>query len=341
MTEPRPGGRADATASAGPAASTRAAAPAAPTLTASTAATDPTPDPPTFESPDADRVGARAAATMVLLCAIWGLGQVAIKFGNEGISPLWQAGLRSTGAALLLAAWMVYRRIPLRSPPSIGPWGWLIGLAFGLEFVCFYPAMALTTASRATVLIYTAPFFVALGSHLLLGDRLNATRLTGLLLALAGVAVAMADRGGTDGASLAGDLLALAAGFLWAVTTLIIKATPMRNDRAERTLLWQLWVSAPVLFAGSFLLNEAGVFAATPMIWLSLAYQTAIVASASYLAWFMLIQRHSAARLSAFTFMTPLFGVGFAALLLGETLTLSLLAAAGLIAAGIYLVNRR
>jgi drug/metabolite transporter (DMT)-like permease len=155
------------------------------------------------------------------------------------------------------------------------------------------------------------------------------------------VAVAMLDRGGTAGSSWFGDLLCLAAGFFWAVTTLLIKATPLRHEGAERTLLWQLWVSALVLLGGSLAIGERGVFAATPLIWAALIYQTLIVASASYLAWFMLIQRHSAARLSAFTFLTPLFGVGFAALLLGETLTPSLLAAAALIAGGIYLVNRR
>jgi drug/metabolite transporter (DMT)-like permease len=287
---------------------------------------------------------ARAAATMVLLCALWGLGQVSIKVGNEGISPLWQAGLRSAGAAVLLIVWMLARGIPLRSPPGIAPYGWMIGIAFGVEFAFLYPGMALTTAARATVMIYTAPFFVAIGAHVLLGDRLNTTRIAGLVLALAGVAVAMADRGGPGGTgqgSLVGDLLCLVAGFLWAVTTLIVKATPIRTERPERTLLWQLWVSAIVLIAASLLAGEAGIFAPTPTVWLAFAYQIVIVASASYLAWFMLVQRHSASSLSAFTFMTPLFGVGFAALLLGETLTVSLLTAAALIAAGIYLVNRR
>jgi drug/metabolite transporter (DMT)-like permease len=283
----------------------------------------------------------RAASLMVLLCATWALGQIAIKFGLTGISPLWQAGLRSVGATAVLVLWMLYRRIPLRSEPGMAPWGLLIGLAFGLEFICFYPGMALTTAARATVLIYTAPFFVALGAHFLLGDRLDTSRSAGLALAFVGVAFAMLDRDGPAGGNWIGDLLCLAAGFFWAVTTLIIKATPLRAERAERTLLWQLWVSALVLLGGSVAIGEAGVFAPTPIVWVALLYQTVIVASASYLAWFMLIQRYSAASLSAFTFLTPLFGVGFAALLLGEALTPSLLIAATLIAAGIYLVNRR
>jgi drug/metabolite transporter (DMT)-like permease len=290
---------------------------------------------------DDARLDARAAALMVVLCAIWALGQVAIKFGSIGISPLWQAGLRSVGATAVLVLWMLHRRIPLRSARGMAPWGLLIGLAFGLEFVCFYPGMALTTAARGTVMIYTAPFFVALGAHFLLGDRLSPSRTAGLVLAFAGVAFAMLDRGGPGGGDWVGDLLCLAAGAFWAATTLIVKATPLRAERPERTLLWQLWVSAGVLLGWSVAIGEAGVFAATPMIWAALAYQTVVVASASYLAWFMLIQRHSASSLSAFTFVTPLFGVGFAALLLGETLTPPLLIAAALIAAGIYLVNRR
>lgn len=277
---------------------------------------------------------------MMLLCAIWGLGQVLIKYGTEGISPLWQAGLRSAGAALIVVLWMLARGIPLRSGPEIGRWGWILGIVFGIEFLCFYPGVALTTAARATLLIYTAPFIVTLGAHLLLGDRLNLSRTAGLVLAFAGVALAMTDRGDPEKAQLLGDLLCLAAGFFWAMTTLIVKATPMRKDAAERALLWQLAVSTPILLGGSWLLGEPGVFAATPLIWAALAYQTVVVASASYVAWFVLVQRHSAARLSAYTFMTPLFGVAFAGLLLGEPITGSLVAAAALIAAGIYLVNR-
>jgi len=287
-------------------------------------------------------IDAGAAATMVVLCATWGLGQIAIKVGMTGISPMWQAGLRSVGAAALLIGWMLWRRIALLPSPGMTGWGILIGLAFGLEFVCLFIGMSLTTAARGTVLLYTAPFFVAIGSHVLLGDRLTAPRIGGLALAFAGVAVALGGRaaGGAQG-DWRGDLLCVAAGLLWALTTLIIKATPLRAERAERTLLDQLAVSAVLLLGASALFGEPGVFAPSPMVWASLAFQTVVIASISYLAWFVLVQRHSPASLSAFTFLTPLFGVGFAVLLLGEVPTLSLLAAATLIAGGIWLVNRR
>ena len=287
-------------------------------------------------------MGMGAAATMVLLCAIWALGQIAVKVGVTGISPLWQAGLRSLGAAIVLAGWMSLRGIALRPARGMVPWSLAIGTVFALEFVCLYIGLSLTTAARGSVLLYTAPFFVALGGHRLLADPLTRPRIAGLVLAFAGVVVALSDHGdGVSQGDWLGDLLCMAAGILWAITTLIIKATPLRSEPPERALFVQLAISAALLLAASLAVGEPGVFAATPMIWVAFAWQVLAVASFSYLGWFVMVQRHSPAKVSVFTFLTPLFGVAFAAVLLGEALTLSLLAAAALIAGGIWLVNRR
>jgi len=283
-----------------------------------------------------------AAGTLVSLCLIWALGQVAIKVGNEGISPLWQAGLRSLLAALVIGACMAWRGTPLRGAAGQARWRLLIGASFAAEFVCLYLGLGLTTAARATVLLYTAPFFVAAGEHLLRIDRLRPARAAGLALAFAGVALALADRPpGSAAADWRGDLLCLAAGGLWGLTILIIKASPLRGERPERTLLDQLAVSAPLLLGASALLGEPGVHAATPLVWAAFAWQVLVVASFSYLVWFRMVQRHSAAAVSIFTLLTPLFGVALGALLLDEPLTVGLLAAAVLVATGIALVNRR
>ncbi|MEI7445478.1 MAG: DMT family transporter [Burkholderiales bacterium] len=287
-------------------------------------------------------IDAGAAAIMVGLCAIWALGQIAIKVGVAGISPLWQAGLRSLGAAVVIAAWMLARGIPLRPARGSGGWALAIGTVFAIEFVFLYIGLARTTASRGSVLLYTAPFFVALGGHRLLRDPLTPSRLAGLGLAFAGVAVALADHGdGVSHGDAIGDLLCLAAGIAWAATTLIVKATPLRAEPPERTLFVQLAVSAVLLLGVSAAIGEPGVFAPTPIVWAAFAWQVIAVASFSYLGWFVMVQRHSPAKVSAFTFLTPLFGVAFATVLLREAPTVSLLAAAALIAAGIWLVNRR
>ena len=285
-------------------------------------------------------LGLGAALTLTLFCAIWGLGQIAVKVGNEGISPLWMAGLRSLGAALAIAAWMRVRGIGLRPPAGLGRWSLAIGAVFALEFVGLYIGLTLTTAGRGSVMLYTAPFFVALGAHWLLGDRLTPLRVAGLTLAFCGVAVALLVRDGQSGGDWRGDLLCLGGGLAWAVTTLIIKGTPLRAEPPERALFLQLAVSAPLLLGASLAVGEAGVFAPTPTVWIAFAWQTLAVATLSYLGWFTMVQRYSSARVSTFTFLTPLFGVGFGLLLLGETVTAAFTVAAVLIAGGIYLVNR-
>jgi drug/metabolite transporter (DMT)-like permease len=285
---------------------------------------------------------AAAAATMVGLCAIWALGQISIKFAVEGISPLWQAGLRSLGAAVLVGAWTLARGTALRPTPGSGAWSLAIGAVFAIEFVMLYLGMALTSAARGSVLLYTAPFFVAIGGHRLLADPLTPSRIAGLALAFAGVVVALADHGdGVAAGDWRGDLLCLGAGAAWAATTLIVKATPLRAEPPERVLFVQLAVSAPLLLAASLAVGERGVFAPTALVWAAFAWQVLAVASFSYLGWFVMIRRHSPAKVSAYTFLTPLLGVAFAALLLREPMTPSLLGAAALIAGGIWLVNRR
>ena len=294
-----------------------------------------------------DPLPPQAVLWMVALCAIYAMGQITIKIGNQGISPLMQAGLRSAGATVIIVAWMLRRGISLKPKAGIALPAVAIGVLFALEFVGFYWGLALTTAARGTILLYTAPFFVALGGHYLLKDRLTNTQWLGLLLAFGGVAMVVG--GGPSRAagapSMAGDLLCLGGGIAWAATTLVIRGTALRDEQAERSLLYQLVISAVLLTAASVLmgeeLGEAGIFAPTLGTWLALAYQILAVASFGYLWWFVLIQRYSPARLSAFTFLTPLFGVVFAGLILGEELTLPLLGAAVLCASGLWLINRR
>ena len=291
---------------------------------------------------DSRQITPSIAGLQVLLCAIWGLGQIATKLGNTGISPVFQAGIRSAGAALLVLMWIVARRIPMHpGDRTTGP-GILIGVLFALEFVCLYIGLNYTSAARATILLYTAPFFVALGAHAFVpGDRLNRGKTLGMLMAFAGVIVAFLDRiGPPDPRALWGDLLCLAAALFWGATTVMIKATRLRAVSAEKNLLYQLVVSAIVLMGVSGLLGEAGIFAPSTLIWAVLVYQIGIVASISYLTWFWLVSRFRASTLSTFTFLTPVFGVAFAWLILGEHVSAALLLSAVLIAGGIVLVNR-
>jgi drug/metabolite transporter (DMT)-like permease len=284
---------------------------------------------------------ASAAALLVLLCATWGLGQVAVKIGLEGISPLVQAGLRSAVAVPLLLLWCRLRGIPVFLRDGSLPAGLLSGALFAAEFWAIYEALALTTAARSTVLVFTAPFWAVLGAHLLVpGDRLTARKLAGLGLAFAGLLVAFGDRlGAPADAMLAGDLLALLGGMLWGATIVVMKATRLTRIAAERTLLYQIGTAGLLLPLG-LALGEPGVFAPTPLVWGALAFQGVVVAFASYAAWFWLVAKHKASALAPFLFLTPVFAVLAGALLLGEPVTPPLVGALVLIGAGIWVVNR-
>lgn len=284
---------------------------------------------------------ASAAALLVLLCATWGLGQIAVKLGLEGISPLAQAGLRSCIAVPLLLAWCHWRGVAVwLRDGSLRP-GLLTGALFAGEFWALYEALSLTTAARSTVLLYTAPFWAVLGAHFLVpGDRLTARKLAGLGLAFVGLLVAFADRLGAPlDASFTGDVLALLAGMLWGATIVAIKATALTRIAPERTLLYQL-AAALLLLPIGLALGEPGVFALTPVVWGALAFQAVGVAFMSYAAWFWLVSRHKASALAPFLFLTPVFAVVAGAAVLGETITWSLLASLALIGAGIWVVNR-
>jgi len=283
-----------------------------------------------------------AVAVLLLLCAIWGFTQVTIKLANAGFSPLFQAGLRSAGSALLLWGWSAARGVPLfRRDGTLGH-GVLITALFAVEFILIYDGLVLTTAARAVLFVYTAPFVVALGAHFFVpGERLRPLKVAGLVCAFVGVALAFADalRLPTRG-ELVGDALVLGGAGCWGATTVVIKASRHVHLTPNKTLFYQLAGSALILLPLSRALGEPGVTHPSAVAVGALAFQIVIVAFVSYLAWFWLLARYPASELSAFSFLTPLFGMAASALVLGERVGAALAIAMALVAAGIYLVNR-
>ncbi|EXI84497.1 MAG: putative amino-acid metabolite efflux pump [Candidatus Accumulibacter sp. BA-94] len=284
--------------------------------------------------------GVAAFALMLLLCATWGFQQVTIKIASEGISPVLQAGLRSAIALLLLLGWARWRRLPLAEADGTLRCGLLAGLLFALEFVFIYVGLSYTTASRMIVVLYTAPCLTVLGLHLFVaGERMRWRHFLGVALAFFGIFTTFAGRSGSRSDAWIGDLLGLLAALGWAATTVLIRATSLATISASKVLFYQLAVSALVMLPLSPLLGESGIGNLSGPVLLALAYQGVIVAFASYLAWFWLLTRYLTARLSVFSFLTPLFGVAFGVLLLGDRLTPGFVVAAICVSTGIVLVN--
>jgi len=278
---------------------------------------------------------------MLMLCLSWGFNQIAVKLALPDIPPMLQATIRSAAALPVLLLIARLRGVKIFASDGTLGAGLFAGVLFGLEFVLIFRGLLLTSASRAVVFLYTAPFFVALGSYQFLGERLRASQWGGLGLSFAGVALAIGvPQANVDADVLLGDLMIVGGGALWAATTLIAKGTALRNAAPEKALGYQVALSIPILGFAAWISGETITRVPGPLAMSLMAYQAVWVVGLTFLLWFALVQTYSASKLSAFTFITPLFGVVASYFIMHDTLTLAFGAAAVLVIAGLYLVNR-
>lgn len=281
-----------------------------------------------------------ALGLMLLLCLTWALQQILVKAVAADAAPLLQIGLRSALSAVLVAAVM---GVQGQRPDwrRNGRAGLLVGTLFGVEFLLVAEALRLTTAAHTVVFLYTAPMFAAIGLHFrVAAERLRARQWLGIVLAFGGIAWAFlrAPAATGPGVSLAGDLLALAAGAAWGATTIAIRGSRLAQAPASEALLYQLLGAAVLLLAATAITGQTAL-RPTPALLGSLAFQAVVVSFASFLVWFWLLRRYVAATLGVFTFMTPLFGVALGVWLLGEPLEPGFVQGAVLVLAGMLLVS--
>jgi drug/metabolite transporter (DMT)-like permease len=289
-----------------------------------------------------DRIDALGAGLLVSFTLVMGIGQVFIKLVNAGMGPVFQAGLRSVAAfPLLLAFALIARRRLSLADGSLGP-GLLCGGFFAAEFLLIYQALDYTTVSRAVVLFYTMPVWVALWAHFLIpGEQMTRARALGLALALGGVVLALSrnDHPATERA-LQGDLMALGGAMCWAGIPYFARVTRLARSTPEMQLLYQLGVSALILLAVAPWLGPL-MRDMTPGLWAMFAFQVVFVVCIGFLTWFWILKHYPASDMASFGFLTPLTGVLFGWLLLGERLSPNILAALALVGTGIVLVNRK
>ena len=294
-----------------------------------------------FDSSAGRPLSPGAVALMLVLCLSWGFNQIAIKLALPDIPPMLQAMIRSIGALPVLLLIARLRGVKIFASDGTLGAGLFAGLLFGLEFVLIYRGLLLTSASRAVVFVYTAPFFVALGSYQFLGERLRPSQWAGLALSFAGVALAIGvPQADVDAGVLWGDLMVVGGGALWAATTLLVKATSLLRAPPEKALGYQVAVSIPILGFSAWVSGETITRVPGPLALSLVACQAVWVVGLTYLLWFALVKTYSASKLSAFTFITPLFGVVASYFIMHDALTLTFGAAALLVIAGLYLVNR-
>lgn len=291
-----------------------------------------------------------AVGLLLTCCMFWGFQQVLVKATVGEVAPVFQASVRFVLAALAVAAWCRWRGVPLSSrsePRGALRGGLLAGALFAGEFACIYVGLQYTSASRLTVFLYGAPFWVALLlPHFIPSERLRGWQWLGLAAAFVGVGLALGDgMAGPANAAMPrawlGDLLGVGAGLMWALTTVVIRTTPLARVAPAKQLFYQVGVSAALLPFLSLALGEPWGWQFSAFAWGSLLVQALVGAFVSYLAWMWMLAHYPATRISVFVFLTPVFALLFGALWLGEPVTPGLVVALGLVAVGIVLVNRK
>jgi len=281
----------------------------------------------------------KAVALLTVLCMLWGFNGVAIKVSNAGIAPIFGAGIRSVIAVLGLAVWMKVNRMRL-FPGNVLD-GLIVGILFGTEFALLFSSLLYTTVSSAWILLYSTPFFHTLGAHYFLqGDRITIHKGIGLIMAFAGIVLLLSKH--LSAPSLvqwAGDMCALGAALLWAVTTIYIKMRLVGRVSHHHTLFYQTVFSIPILFILSILFEEVPIKHIDTLILSSVLFQGIIIAFITYLVWFYLVHAYPVSLLSAFTFLTPVFATISGVIFINEPLTLTLVFSLILVSLGIYVVN--
>lgn len=291
-------------------------------------------------TPVRDTLDGKAVALMLFLTFSWGLNGVAAKISNTGYDPIFLTVARSAIALVFIYLWCHLRSIPLfRRDHTLWP-GIAIGALFGAEFVCMFVGLEYSSVGRVSLLFNTMPFIVLVGAYFFLGEKMDALKFAGLVLAFGGVALIFSDRLSVVGdKAWIGDILALVAATLWAAITLLIKGTRLSLASAEKVLFYQLAVSAivvaPLLLVVDNPIRDANFSATVALLW-----QAIFIVAFTYLLWFWLVRHYPASALSSFIFLTPAFSVVGGWLILSEPISWKLFLSLTVIAFGIYIVNR-
>jgi drug/metabolite transporter (DMT)-like permease len=286
----------------------------------------------------ASRSAARERAAIALLILAWGATFAAVKIGLESSPPVLFAGLRSLigGALMAVLAWS------RTGMPRLAGHGREYTLLTVLNVLLFFglqtAAIALLPSGLAAVLIYLQPVLVGVLAWWLLDEPMTTAKILGLVLGFAGIVVV---GGGAFAGhvSAAGVGLAVASALAWALGTIVFKATDGRVDA------W--WAVALPFLVGGALLTVVGLVVEGPDITWSprfvaaLAFAGFVGTALAWALWFGLVAAGEAGRAASYIFFVPLVGVVVGAVLLDETLTVSLLVGAALVVLGVYLVNRR
>ena len=285
-------------------------------------------------------VDIQAALLVTLLSFLWGGNPIAIKAGLADAPPIRQAWMRFVLGGLTVLAWAWASRTPLRiHRHEVRPLA-VLGVIFTVQIALLNLGVKYTTAAHVSILLNAYPIYTVLLAHFFVpGDRLSGKRAVGVLIAYAGVVLLFTREFSLASGLLLGDLLTSGSAFLLGVRTVYLNRAVQRINPVK-LLLAQVAFSVPCYLVWSGLFEAAHPYRWTWALILAIGFQGFIVAGFNFILNLHLLKTYKPSGLAAYFLTTPLFGVFLSWLILGETITLRLLASAALVVGGIALASR-
>jgi len=287
-----------------------------------------------------ERLTPAAGCLASLTAILWGGNNIAIKFALMGFPPFALAAIRFVLGAAFILIWVYVSRVPLRMESGERQGLFLLAFLFTVQIYLMNAGIHHTLAGRSTIFISTHPFFIALFAHILLpGDRLSPLKIVGMTLSFLGVILIFAESlvmG--DYQYLLGDLMVLISGLLLGLRIVYTKRLT-QGIHPGKLLLWQAALSIPAFLLLSLIFEGDYSYQLNTEVVLGILYQGLVIAGFGFMIHTILLQRYVASKLGVFHFATPLFGVVFSNILLGEAISIGLIGSMILVAVGITIVN--
>ncbi len=274
-----------------------------------------------------------------LVTFLWGLSFPTMKIGLGVMQPFTFLLLRSVVSAATIFG-LIFIRRGASSPPKRRPEFWWNAILHNTMFVLLYYGAAITTSGRASVFLYTQPlFYAALAVWLIPAERLGMRSVLGFVAAFIGIIVMFGEKLGAGGAdTLLGDALVILAALVWGVQSFYLRQR-LKGIDPFRIAAWTQFIAIPLFFVFALIGGlELPDFSDGAVI-VSVGYNGLIGTGLVMVLWVRLLAGYPPTRVSAFMFLTPVFGLFMSSLILSESLTGCMLVGAALVAAGIYFVN--
>jgi O-acetylserine/cysteine efflux transporter len=269
----------------------------------------------------------------LLVALIWGTNFVFIRYGLDELQPFTFAALRFSLVAMPLVFFL---------PKPRTPWLYLISYGFfigcGQFGLLFWAMQENITPGLASLIIQMQVFFTILLAVVTLGESVKVSQIVALIVCFLGLALII---NFTDGqTTFIGVVVTLVAAMSWACGNLIVKNAGNVNILAF--LVWSSMFSVPPLALAAWYLEGVesivrSLSQASWKGWSVVLWQSIGNTLVGYGLWNMLLSRYSAAIVTPWALLVPVFGMSASALLLSEPMPWWKLLAMALICSGLVL----